>query len=118
VVTMAMIETREALDDLDGILAVPGLDAVFVGPSDLGQALGYGPGMDREEPEVVEAISRVVGSAREKGLGAGIFTGSTEYAERMIEAGFNFVNVSSDAGIMASAASGVAAALRERLSSP
>lgn len=118
VVTMAMIETKEALEDLDGILAVPGLDAVFVGPSDLGQALGYGPGMDREEPEVVEAITRVVGAAREKGLAAGIFTGSTEYAGRMIEAGFNFVNVSSDAGIMTSAASGVVAALREGLSSP
>jgi 4-hydroxy-2-oxoheptanedioate aldolase len=118
VVTMAMIETREALEDLDGILAVPGLDAVFVGPSDLGQALGYGPGMDREEPEVVEAIARTVGAAREKGLAAGIFTGSTEYAGRMIEAGFNFVNVSSDAGIMASAASATVAALRESLSSP
>ncbi len=114
VVTMAMIETREALEDLDGILAVPGLDGVFVGPSDLGQALGYGPGMDREEPEMVEAIGRVVGAAREKGLGAGIFTGSTEYAGRMIEAGFNFVNVSSDAGLMAAAASDVVAALRER----
>src|SRR3712207_138583 len=56
VVTMAMIETRAALDDLDGILSVPGLDAVFVGPSDLGQSLGFGPGMDREEPELVEAI--------------------------------------------------------------
>ncbi len=74
--------------------------------------------MDREEPELVEAIDRIVGAAREKGLGAGIFTGSTEYAGRMIEAGFNFVNVSSDAGIMASAASDAAEALREGLSSP
>lgn len=114
VVTMAMIETREALADLDGILKVPGLDAVFVGPSDLGQALGHGPGMDREEPEMVEAIGRVVGSAREKGLAAGIFTGSTEYAERMIEDGFNFVNVSTDARFMADAASAAAETLRER----
>ena len=114
VVTMAMIETGEALEDLDGILAVPGLDGVFVGPSDLGQALGYGPGMDREEPEMVEAISRIVGSARERGLGAGIFTGSTEYAARMIEAGFNFVNVDSDVRLMANAASNVVAALRRR----
>ena len=118
VVTMAMIETKEALEDLDGILAVPGLDAVFVGPSDLGQALGHGPGTDREEPEVVEAIDRIVGAAREKGLAAGIFTGSTEYAGRMIDAGFNFVNVSSDAGILASAAFATAAALRERIPSP
>ncbi len=114
VVTMAMIETREALEDLDGILAVPGLDAIFVGPSDLGQALGHGPGMDREEPEMVEAIGRIVASAREKGLGAGIFTGSTEYAARMIDEGFNFVNVSSDVRLMAEAASAAVSALREK----
>jgi len=113
---MAMIETKDALEDLDGILNVPGLDAVFVGPSDLGQSLGLGPGMDREEPEVVKAITRVVGAAREKGLAAGIFTNSTEYAGRMIEAGFNFVNVSSDVRLMADAASATASTLRERLS--
>ena len=111
---MAMIETKEALEDLDGILDVPGLDAVFVGPSDLGQALGHGPGMDREEPEMVEAIGRIVGSAREKGLAAGIFTGSTEYAGRMIDEGFNFVNVSSDARFMADGAAAAASALRGR----
>src|ERR687889_223934 len=85
VVTMAMIETREALDKLDEILDVTGLDAVFVGPSDLGQSLGYGPGVDREEPEVVEAMDRVLAAATERGLAAGIFTGSTEYASRMVE---------------------------------
>ena len=114
VVTMAMIETRAALDDLDGILSVPGLDAVFIGPSDLGQGLGLGPGMDREEPEVVEAIDRIVGSARDKGLAAGIFTASTEYAGRMIDKGFNFVNVASDVRLMAGAASAAVSALRER----
>ena len=71
---MAMIETREALDNLDGILGVTGLDAVFVGPSDLGQSLGYGPGMDREEPEDVEAIDTVLAAARDRDLAAGIFT--------------------------------------------
>jgi 4-hydroxy-2-oxoheptanedioate aldolase len=111
-----MIETAQALDDLDGILGVPGLDAVFVGPSDLGQALGHGPGMDREEPEMIEAIGRVVGSAREKGLAAGIFTGSTEYAARTIDEGFNFVNVSTDVRFMADGASAAVSALRDRRS--
>jgi len=72
--------------------------------------------MDREEPEVVEAIGRIVGSAREQGLAAGIFTGSTEYAGRMIDKGFNFVNVSSDVRLMADAASAATAALRGRRS--
>jgi 4-hydroxy-2-oxoheptanedioate aldolase len=112
VVTMAMIETREALDNLDEILGVTGLDAVFVGPSDLGQSLGYGPGVDREEPEVVEAIHRVLAAARDRGLPAGIFTGSTGSASRMVEKGFRFVNVSTDAQLMAGAAAGVVADLK------
>lgn len=112
VVTMAMIETRQALENLEEILGVPGLDAVFVGPSDLGQSLGCGPGTDRDEPEVVEAIDRVLASANEHGLAAGIFTGSPGYASRMGEKGFQFVTVSSDARLMASAAAGVIAAVR------
>ena len=110
VVTMAMIETQRALDNLDEILGVKGLDAVFVGPSDLGQSLGYGPGMDREEPEVLEAMERVLAAANERGLASGTFTGSPEYASRMVEKGFRFVTISSDVRLMASAAAGVVAA--------
>ena len=112
IVTIAMIETREALDNLDEILGVTGLDAVFVGPSDLGQSLGYGPGVDREEPEVVEAVDRVLAAATERGLAAGIFTGSTGYASRMVEKGFRFVNVSTDARLMAGAAAETVAELK------
>src|ERR687889_49212 len=112
VVTMAMIETQQALDNLDQILAVPGLDAVFVGPSDLGQSLGYGPGTDRSEPEVVDAIDRILTAAREHGLVAGIFTGSPEYASRVAEKGFQFVTISSDVRLMAAAAAGTIAAFQ------
>ena len=112
VVTIAMIETREALENLDGIMDVNGLDAVFVGPSDLGQSLGYGPGLDREEPEVVEAIDGVLAAARDRGLAAGIFAGSSEYASRMIEKGFRFVNVSTDVRLMAGAAAEIVAKLK------
>ena len=108
--TMAMIETRQAIENLTEILAVEGLDAVFVGPSDLGQSLGYGPGTDRGEPEVVEAIDRVLAAAREHGLVAGIFTGSPEYASRMAEKGFQFVTISSDVRLMTAAAAGAIAA--------
>src|ERR687892_410219 len=110
VVTMAMIETQQALENLDEILGVNGLDAVFVGPSDLGQSLGHGPGMDRSEPEVVEAIERVLAAARDHSLAAGIFTGSPEYASRMAGNGFQFVTISSDARLMASAAASAIAA--------
>jgi 4-hydroxy-2-oxoheptanedioate aldolase len=110
VVTMAMIETQQALENLEQILAVEGLDAVFVGPSDLSQSLGHGPGTDRGEPEVVEAIDTVLAAAREHGLVAGIFTGSPEYASRMAEKGFQFVTISSDVRLMTAAATGAIAA--------
>ena len=113
VVTMAMIETREALDNLEEIVGVQGLDAVFVGPSDLGQNLGHGPGTDREEPEVLEAIERILAAAREHGLAAGIFTGTPAYASRMVEKGFCFVTISSDARLLAAAAAEVITALQE-----
>jgi len=113
VVTMAMIETQQALDNLDQILGVRGLDAVFVGPSDLGQSLGLGPGMDRDEPPVLEAMDSVLAAANERTLAAGIFTGSPAYALRMVEKGFRFVTISSDARLMASAAAGVVTALRD-----
>jgi 4-hydroxy-2-oxoheptanedioate aldolase len=113
VVTMAMIETQEALDNLEEIIGVKGLDAVFVGPSDLGQNLGYGPGTDREEPEVLEAIERILAAAREHGLTAGIFTGTPEYASRMVEKGFRFVTISSDERLMAAAAAAALTALEE-----
>jgi 4-hydroxy-2-oxoheptanedioate aldolase len=112
VVTIAMIETREALENLDGIMDVDGLNAVFVGPSDLGQSLGYGPGTDREEPEIVEAIDGVLAAARDRGLAAGIFAGSSEYALRMIEKGFRFVNVSTDVRLMAGATAEIVAKLK------
>jgi 4-hydroxy-2-oxoheptanedioate aldolase len=112
VVTIAMIETREALENLDGIMDVEGLDAVFVGPSDLGQSLGYGPGPDREEPEVVEAIDRVLAAARDRGLVACTFAGSTEHASRMVKKGFRFINVSTDVRLMAGATAEIVAKLK------
>ena len=112
ILTMAMIETREALENVDDIMGVPGLDAVFVGPADLGQSRGEGPGMDRTEPAVVEAIDAVLEAAVRNGLAAGIFTGSVEYASRMVEKGFRFVTVLSDGRLLAAAAGQTIEALK------
>lgn len=110
VAVFAMIETRQALDNLDEIVAVEGLDAVYIGPSDLASALGYKPGFDRSEPELVEAIDLVLAKARERNLVAAIHNGSAAYARSMIEKGFRLVTVGSDARFIAS---GAAAALAE-----
>ncbi|MGD9941656.1 MAG: HpcH/HpaI aldolase/citrate lyase family protein [Burkholderiaceae bacterium] len=104
IVAFAMIETRQALDNLDDILAVDGLDAVYIGPSDLASSLGYPPGFDREEKEMIEAIEHVIDRARARGVVAGIHNASPEYALRMVEKGFRFVTVGSDARFIAAGA--------------
>ena len=112
IVTMAMIETREALENLDDILAVPGLDAIFVGPSDLGQSLTEDARLDSEEPQLLAALDKILEAAKKHGVVAGIFTASPEYASWMVEKGFRFVTVSSDVRLMAQEAERVISAVK------
>ena len=97
---MAMIETRAGLDNLDEILSVEGLDAIYVGPADLALALGCEPQLDPTEADVVKAIEYIVARARKKSIVAGIHTGSTANAQKMIRQGFQFVTVSSDVRLL------------------
>lgn len=108
----AMIETAEALADLDAILRTPGLDAVYVGPADLSLALGAMPKFDQEEKVVVEAIDAIVRKAREHGRVAGIHNGTPAYAKRMIAKGYQFVTIASDARLMAAKAAETIAEMR------
>jgi 4-hydroxy-2-oxoheptanedioate aldolase len=96
IITMAMIETRAGLDDLDEILSLEGLDAIYVGPADLSIALGYEPQIDPTAEEVVQSIEHIVARARKAKIVAGIHTGSTANAQKMIRLGYQFVTVSSD----------------------
>ena len=96
ILRFAMIETAGAVTNLDAILAVPGLDAVYIGPSDLSLALGRKPHFDQEDPEVLSVILDIGRRARAAGKIAGIHNGYPPYAKRMIDAGFNFVTVGTD----------------------
>lgn len=96
VLPIAQIETGEAVRNLDAILAVEGLAAVYVGPNDLAWSLGHAPGSDREEPELLEIILDVPRKAREHGVQAGIHTRSPAYARRMVEAGYRLITIGSD----------------------
>ena len=118
VLTFAMIETAEALRNLDAIMSVPGLDAVYVGPADLSQSLGGAPGADWEEGPVVQALSEVVQAAREHGVVAGVHTVSARYAQKMIRLGYKFVTVQSDLNYLISGADAVVADLGTAENSP
>jgi 4-hydroxy-2-oxoheptanedioate aldolase len=112
VVVFAMIETRDALNNLDEILSVPGLDAIYIGPADLSNALGCTPKFDQEEKPVVEAIDLIVSRAKKHGVVAGIHNGTPEYAQKMIDKGFQFVTIASDARLMAAKAAEVIGKMR------
>jgi 4-hydroxy-2-oxoheptanedioate aldolase len=104
VVVLAMIETREALDNLEEIVSTPGLDAIYIGPSDLSLALGCTPTFDDVDPPVAEAIEHILARAKAHGVVAGIHNGSPEKALERIAMGFQFVTISSDARLMAAGA--------------
>jgi len=104
IVTFAMIETAKALDNLDEILSVEGLDAIYIGPSDLSLALGCTPTFDDVEPRAAEAIDHILARAKAHGVVAGIHNGTPEAALKRIAKGFQFVTVSSDARLMAAGA--------------
>jgi 4-hydroxy-2-oxoheptanedioate aldolase len=112
VVTFAMIETAAALDNLDAILSVEGLDAVYIGPSDLSLALGCKPAFDEVDPKVAQAIDHILERAKAHGVVAGIHNGAPPTALARIAKGFQFVTVSSDARLMAAGAQQVVSAMR------
>ncbi len=112
IVAFAMIETAQALDNLDDILTTPGLDAVYVGPSDLSLALGCKPAFDELDPKAADAVAHILARAKAHGVVAGIHNGSTEAALQRIGMGFQFVTVSSDARLMAAGAQQVVSTMR------
>ena len=118
VVAFAMIETHQALDNLDDILSVEGLDAIYIGPADLSLALGCTPKFDQDEAPVVEAIDHILARAKAHGVVAGIHNGAPEYALRMIDKGFQFVTIASDARLMAAGTQQVMAKMRAKATQP
>jgi 4-hydroxy-2-oxoheptanedioate aldolase len=95
-ITIAMIETREALDALDGILDVPGIDGVFVGPSDLSIALSNGAAVDPNGRAVDEALDHVSARAKAHGKFASAFCFTGARAKELAARGFSLCSVSTD----------------------
>jgi 2-dehydro-3-deoxyglucarate aldolase len=102
------IETREALEALDAILEVPGIDTILVGPNDLAASIGHTGRID--DPEVEEAIAHIIERAKAHGIPAGAWTQSAAVARRRRVQGFRWITLSADYGFMVTAAD---AAVRE-----
>ena len=97
-VTFAMIETRTALANLDAILATPGIDGVFIGPSDLSITLSNGQSLDPFSKDVDAVCEKVSKAAKNAGKIAGAYTANAERANFHAGLGYRFLAVGSDAG--------------------
>ncbi len=101
---LVMVETREALERVEEIAATPGLDGIYIGPTDLALSLGLSPTLEIREDEHVRAIERVREACARNGIAAGIHSPSGEWARRHADAGFDMVTVATDASLLRSAA--------------
>ncbi len=101
---VAMIETRKALDAVDAILAIEGIDGVFIGPADLSIALSDGVALDVDSAANQEAFVRVVSAAKAAGKFAGIYAVSGAHARRYHALGFAFTTIQSELGYITAGA--------------
>lgn len=114
VLCIPMIETAEAVDRIDDILSVGGIDAVYVGPSDLAVSLGVGgPGLHNDHPNFSEALARVVDSCRRHNVVPGIHT-NVDLVERRVDEGFRLMTVIIDVPTLQLAVGGLLADARTK----
>ncbi|KAI3428629.1 hypothetical protein D9Q98_007452 [Chlorella vulgaris] len=123
VVLILQCETRQCYDDLEAVLAVPGIDCCFMGPVDLSHALGLAQRLGFpacfDSPDFQECLRRVVAVCRDKGVAAGNFAMSEAKAQKQLGMGFSLLATGTDVGLMAEAAGKNAAfALGEQYAQP
>jgi 4-hydroxy-2-oxoheptanedioate aldolase len=95
------VEGKRGLENLEEIISVPHIDAVFLGPYDLSQSYGI-PGQIND-PRVVKGMEEAIGKIRDAGKAPGTFAGNTESARRWIGLGMQYVALGCDVGIFADA---------------
>jgi len=96
ILALAMVETAAGLANVEAIVATPGLDGVYIGPSDLSLALGGPPGQDQDAPQLMAAFDTILAACRAAGVKACVHTASLAYSQKMIARGFDMVTVGSD----------------------
>ena len=112
ILAMAMVETVEALHNLDDILSTPGLDGIYVGPADLSISLKNSMPPDVYSAENLAAIKKIVAACKRHGVIAGIHCMSVEHTIQMRELGYQFLTVQSDTAFLAGQASAAVAEIR------
>jgi 4-hydroxy-2-oxoheptanedioate aldolase len=111
ILIVVMLETAEAVENADEILSVPGIDAFFIGPNDLHNSYGKPPVFESAAPEFVQALDRLLAAGKKHKVPGGIHVIDAAAAQRRIAQGFQFIAVTSEAGMMLSKAAEITKAL-------
>jgi 4-hydroxy-2-oxoheptanedioate aldolase len=114
VITLAMIETREAFDKVEAIARTPDLSGLYIGPSDLAQSLGYPIQLDPTGADTMAAIERILGAAKAAGIKAGMHCMMPDYARAMVDKGFDFVTLGNDVRMLTAEVAARVGAFRGR----
>jgi 4-hydroxy-2-oxoheptanedioate aldolase len=101
IVLLPMMETKTAVENMESILDVEGINGVYIGPSDLGFSYGLVPKLDRDEPEILKIYEKIIKECGKRGLYPGIHCSGAEGAARAINMGFKLVTLSNESGLMA-----------------
>ena len=104
ILVVVQIEHIDAVKICDQIMSVKGVDAVFVGPNDLLSSMGKVPQMETDDPAFVAALDKILSTAKNCGVAAGIHVANAEAAKRRIAQGWQFIAISSDLGFLVQAA--------------
>ncbi len=96
IVLLPMMETRTAVENMESILDVEGINGVYIGPSDLGFSYGLVPKLDRDEPEILKIYEKIVKECGKRGLYPGIHCSGADGAARAINMGFKLVTLSNE----------------------
>ena len=97
---LAMIETKEGIDNLEEIVTTPGLTGVYIGPADLALAMGLQVRGDQPQEEHLEMVKHIQATCKNAGIACGIHTSSLEYTQKYLELGMNYVTLGSESGHM------------------
>ncbi len=99
VMVIVYVETKDGLDNLEEMLAVPGIDVMWIGPMDLSQALGVTG--DSKHPKVLAAMDDIIEKCKKAGVAVGTIAPNAKEAQALIDKGVQFIGLSSDQAMIA-----------------
>lgn len=99
---IVMIETAEGIEKMEEIISTPGVDAAYIGPTDLALAMGLPPVMDNEDPKHLATVAKILATCQKHKVVAAMHTGSSRFTQRSIDQGFQMIMLVQDRTAMAS----------------